>query len=123
MILRRVADERCSEQRFRVQLEGLLRLCATKPPALLGSLPGGKRADIEDLQFHRRWLKHDLRAMQVIPSEGGTQNLVPTNYLAERLLKRGNVQRSKDAQYDRKIVRAPRWGDLLEQPEPLLRKG
>ncbi len=106
-----------------LEIEGARRLFADGDaglPVAHGEIAG---AEIGDGEIGGDVLVDHLDGPAVAEREGGAQDLVPADDLAEGAGHRGDVEGAGDARRRGHVVeRAPRL-ELIEEPEALLREG
>src|SRR5262249_44997833 len=102
--------------------ERRLRLLGREPDELFLSRRFGEGAQVDEPELEPAWGGDRLQGLAVADDEEGAQRFVAADDLFEAALERALVQREGKRQADVDVVeRAPRR-QLIQKPQPLLRK-
>ncbi len=117
VLLRRHAEQAGAEERPALQLEGAALLLRGRAPRAL--LP----RDRLDRQLQPLRGVHHLHRLAAARLEARAQRFVAPNDLLQGAAKRLRVERAREAHAHGDVVRRGPGGELLHEPEPLLREG
>src|SRR5215213_4298550 len=122
MILLCKTQQLRSHQRSAAQIERALRFDRCQPFDFDLTLFLRRLAQLFHRQIERLRCRNYLNRLSVQKLEGRTQNLMPSRYFAESPPQRINVKSATKPEGRRHVVRRTVWLQLVQEPEPLLRK-
>jgi hypothetical protein len=114
------AQQRAAEQRAAGQVEGTHRLVPR--PALRLLLRTRAAAEVDALEAEGDLAEHLLDRLSVARREHGPQRLVARDDRRQAPLEHRGVEAAPDPQHHRHVVRVSLGLELVEEPQPLLRK-